>query len=334
MSTPAGQPPVDDPRKPAGLSPATPVEKPLLPSLADLYLGNVSVPGRFDAHRTGGFVTRMQDITARTADEVAASHGVDLIDGWPRGGPLYVLRFLAAWPKLFVTSFGGQTPQGAARMGSPAVYPAPFLGTGYTPYRPAAVPEYFMFLADLPAGSEMYRIDSTGEQTLVGEYVHRRVGWVPSEGPTFGPARWFRPPVPAYSRVRRGLFVTHQGVEYEADFGPRPGQYTLHAVAGQPPSEGFAEQHGAWTKVVDDLRCDRAVYTRQLCTWRGAPFEVLDAGGDHVVVNFLGENYQTASALGLVEVDYRIWRVVVPASELTDTREEQTEIPPQGMYGR
>lgn len=311
-----------------------PVEKPLLPSVADLHLGNTSVPGRFEAHRTGGFVTRMRDITARTADEVAASHGLDLIDGWPRGGSLHVLRFRAAWPKLFVTSFGGRTPEGAARMGSPAVYPAPFLGTGYTTYRPAAVPEYFMFLADLPAGAEIHRIDPSGEQTLVGQYLHRRVGWIPEGESSFGPAGWWRAPVPAYSRVRRGLYVVHQGVEYEADFGPGPCQYTLHAVPGQPPAEGFTEQHGAWTKVVDDVQCDRTIYTRQLCTWRDAPFEVLDAGGDHAVLNFLGENYQTASALGLVEVDYRLWRTVARASELTDAREEQTEIPPQGMYGR
>ncbi|BFU48048.1 hypothetical protein [Krasilnikovia sp. MM14-A1004] len=330
-----GQRSADDPRKPSGLGPATSVEKVLLPSVADLHLGNVSVPGRFESHRTGGFVTRMQDVTARTAEEIAASHGVDLIEGWPRGGPLYLLRFSAGWPGLFVTTFGGQTPEGAARMGgSPAVYPAPFLGTGYTPYQAAPVPEYFLFLADLPAGAQIHRVDPDGEQTVVGHYLHRRLGWLPVAGPAFGPARWWRPPAPAYSRIHRGLYVTHQGAEYEADFGPGPCQYTLHAVPGQPPAEGFAEQHGAWTKVVEDVQCDRAVYTRQLATWRGAPFEVVDTGGDNVVLNFLGENYQTAADLGLIEVDYRMWRTVARAADLTDAREEATEIRPQGMFGK
>ena len=53
----------------AGISADTPIQKVLHPTIADLYRGNVVVPGRFEPHRTAGFCTRFQDVAARTAAE-------------------------------------------------------------------------------------------------------------------------------------------------------------------------------------------------------------------------------------------------------------------------
>ena len=54
----------------AGIAADTPIQKVLHPTIADLYRGNVVVPGRFEPHRrTAGFCTRFQDVAARTAAE-------------------------------------------------------------------------------------------------------------------------------------------------------------------------------------------------------------------------------------------------------------------------
>ena len=38
----------------AGIAADTPIQKVLHPTIADLYRGNVVVPGRFEPHRTAG----------------------------------------------------------------------------------------------------------------------------------------------------------------------------------------------------------------------------------------------------------------------------------------
>ena len=52
----------------AGIAADTPIQKVLHPTIADLYRGNVVVPGRFEPHRIAGFCTRLQDVAA-TAQE-------------------------------------------------------------------------------------------------------------------------------------------------------------------------------------------------------------------------------------------------------------------------
>ena len=145
-------------------------------TIADLYRGNVVVPGRFEPHRTAGFCTRFQDVAARTAADIAESYGLDRVPEWPLGGPVYVLRFRAGQPALYRTSYGGNTAAGARRMGTTTVLPPPFLGTGYTPSRSHVIPEYLLDLIELPAGTEMWQITESGEERRVARYLHRQSG--------------------------------------------------------------------------------------------------------------------------------------------------------------
>lgn len=329
MSTPGAQP--TDVRAPAGIDASTIVQKVVHPALAELYLGNVTVPGRFEPHRAAGFVVRGGDVTAERADEFAEAFGMDKVPGWPLGGPLYLLRFPASSTLLFTTTFGGQTPEAAQLMNTHVVYPAPFLGTGYTPSA-HPVPEYFLELAELPAGAELWRVDPFGEQVRVGKYVHRQIGWIPTGGVDFGPGRWYRAPAPLRPTVRRGLVVRFEGQDFDADFGPNPGELTLHPLPGQPAPAGFEEREGTRFRVIADVQAETVHHLRQLTSWRGAPFELVDVVGDRATLNFLGENYQVADALDLVEVDFRVWRAVVPRAELGEIRED-LRVVPRGLFG-
>ncbi|OZM70856.1 hypothetical protein CFN78_23390 [Amycolatopsis antarctica] len=309
-------------RRPAGIAPTTILQKFVHPALAELHLGNVIVPGRFEAHRVAGFVSRMKDLPSGTAGELAEAYGLDKIPGWPVGGPVYVLRFRAGTEMLYTTSFGGQNAEGAQRMNSPVIYPAPFVGTGYTPSSEHTIPEYFMELTEIAAGTEMWRIDADGTSLRVGKYVHRQLGWVRTGSPSFGPATWWRGPISLRPTVRRGLTARYRGLDFDADFGPDTGQVTLHPMPGTPAPPDFTEREGTRSLVVLDAQTDELTYRRQLCAWRGAAFELVDLGPQEAVVHFLGQNYEVAEQLGLTEVDYRIWRTIVPRSELTDVRPE------------
>lgn len=309
-------------RRPAGIAPTTILQKFVHPALAELHLGNVTVPGRFEAHRIEGFIARLKDLPKGTAAEVAEAYGLDKVPGWPVGGPLYVLRFRAGSPLLYTTTYGGQTAEGARQMGSPVVYPPPFLGTGYTPSAAHLVPEYFLELTEVPAGTEMWRIGVDGESVRVGKYVHRQLGWVRTVGSAFGPSTWGQGPISLRPTVRRGLTARYRGQDFDADFGPDAGQVTLHPMPGTPAPADFTEREGTRSLAVLDAEVAELSYRRQLCTWRDAPFELVDLGPQEAVLHFLGENYEVAEALGLVEVDYRVWRVVVPRAELVDVRPE------------
>ncbi|TWP47775.1 hypothetical protein FKR81_31030 [Lentzea tibetensis] len=325
MSTPEAT----DVRKPAGIGPQTIVQKIVHPALAALYLGNVTVPARFEAHRAGGFVTRGQDFPEGTADAFTEAFGVDKVPGWPKGTQ-YLLRFYAHTTTLFTTTFGGRTLDSAHKMGTSTVYPAPFLGTGYTPSS-NPIPEYFMELTELPSGAELWRVEPSGEAKSVGFYVHRQIGWVPTDDVAFGPSRFWPAPATLRMTVRRGLIARYQGRDFDADFANRPGELVLHPLPGQQAPQDFAEKDGARFLQVPDVAVDEIAVLRKRCTWRGAEFELLDVSGDHAVLNFLGENYEVAAQLGLTEVDYRQWRTVAPRAELTDVRDE-TRALPRGLF--
>ena len=83
---------------------------------------------------------------------------------FPVGDGLFVLRFETHWPALFRASFGGRTTAGAAWLDSTLVLPEPFLGTGYTAYAPAAVPEYWSELTEVPGGAEIWHLAEDGSE--------------------------------------------------------------------------------------------------------------------------------------------------------------------------
>lgn len=314
--------------KAAGIGPQTILQKIVHPAIAQLYLGNVVVPGKFEPHRAAGFVTRGQDFPQGTSDQFAAASGVDLVPDWPKGTQ-YLLRFLAHTPELFATSFGGPTIEGAQKMGTTRVYPLPFTGTGYTP-GPHHIPEYVMDLAELPAGTELWRFDPDGNGRSVGKYVHRQTGWIPTGDVGFGPGRYWQAPIPHRPTVRRGLIGRYRGQDFDIDFGTTPGSVLLHPLVGQPAPEDF-NQDGYLEvpdAVVEDLQL-----VRTICAYRGAEFEIIGVLGDQAVLHFLGENYEVAQELGLSEVDFRQWRTTAQRAEVSDIRGDARPIR-RGLFGR
>lgn len=314
-------------RRPAGLAPTTILQKAVHPALAELYLGNVTVPGRFEPHRVEGFVARFKDIPQGGAAEIAEAYGLDKIDGWPSGA-VHVLRFRAGAELIYTTTFGGQDTESAQKMGSRVVYPAPFLGTGYTPSTKHTVPEYFMELSEIPAGTELWRLDEDGSSARLGKYVHRQIGWIRTGGASFGPAAWSDGPAPLRPTVRRGITARFRGVDFDADFGPGTGEITLHPMPGTQAPPDFTEREGTYSLIIQDAQAEQLDLRRQLCTWRGQPFELVDLGPQNGVLHYLGENYEVATNLGLSEVDYRVWRTTVARTELTDVRPEVRPVTP------
>jgi hypothetical protein len=318
-------------RKAAGIGPETILQKIVHPAIAQLYLGNVVVPGRFEPHRAAGFVTRGQDFPQGTAEQFAEAFGVDKVADWPKGTQ-YLLRFLAHTTEIFDTSFGGPTLEGAQKMGTGRVYPVPFTGTGYTPSA-QPIPEYVMELAELPAGTELWRFEPDGQGRSVGKYLNRQTGWIPTGDVGFGPGRYWQAPVPLRPTVRRGLIGRYRGQEFDIDFGPAPGSVLLHPLAGQPAPPDFTEGNGARFLEVPDAVVEDLVHLRKLCTWRGAEFEIIGIMGENAVLHFLGENYEIAQQLGLSEVDFRQWRALASRNELSDVRDEARPIQ-RGLFAR
>ncbi|MCG8921599.1 hypothetical protein V1227_30500 [Lentzea sp. DG1S-22] len=318
-------------RKAAGIGPETILQKIVHPAIAQLYLGNVVVTGKFEPHRAAGFVTRGQDFPQGTSEQFAEAFGVDRVADWPRGTQ-YLLRFLAHTTELFDTSFGGPTLEGARKMGTSRVYPVPFTGTGYTPSA-NPIPEYVMELAELPAGTELWRFEPDGTGRSVGKYLNRQVGWIPTGDVGFGPARFWQAPVPHRPTVRRGLIGRYRGQDFDVDFGPAPGSVLLHPLAGQPAPPDFTVEHGAAFLEVPDALVEDLQLVRTVCTYRGAEFEIVGVLGDQAVLHFLGENYEVAQELGLSEVDFRQWRTVARRDEVSDIRGDARPVQ-RGLFAR
>ncbi|MBV9141815.1 MAG: hypothetical protein JO115_13010 [Pseudonocardiales bacterium] len=289
-------PPLRVPGHALELTPETAMQKVVLPGLVELTLGNVVVPRRFEPHRIAGFVMRLEDVPASSSTELVRRFGLDQVAGWPPADELHVLRFYAHNPQL---------------------YAAPF-----------ASGIYQVDLIELPAGTELWRIDAQGAEQRVGAYLHRQVGWVSTGPTTLGPASWNRPPVPLRPTVRRGLAARYHGGDFDADFGPRPGEVTLHPLPGQWPGDDFVHEAGVATRLVmiDELDCLDVV--RWCGQWHALPVELVDSGPEWVVIHYIGQNGPQAADLGLAEVDYRVWRGCVPRTELTDVREHRVTLFP------
>lgn len=267
------------------LKPDTAIQKVVLPGLVDLTLGNVTVPGRFDPHRIAGFVTRLEDVPAGSSAELIRRYGLDQVAGWPVTEDLHVLRFYAHNPQLYIAPFESSV--------------------------------YQVDLVELPAGAELWRIDSDGDEQRVGAYLNRQVGWVSTGPAMLGPASWNRPPAALRPAVRRGLVARYHGEDCDADFGPRPGEVTLHPLPGKQPPEEFIEQADVWTLPVMTKDLDSLELVRWRGGWQGLPVELLESGPEQAVIHYIGENGPRAADLGLAEVDYRVWRGCVPCAELS-----------------
>ena len=170
----------------------------------------------------------------------------------PDGDGLFVLRLLAGWPGLF---HAGRAT--------------------------AAVPEYWMELAEAPINTELWHLAKAGGSSGNGSgsgsgsgerdqklahFAGRHSGWQPL------PAARERGLVPSAAAgtpaggVPHGLFATYQGIAYPADFGPDAGELTAYQTA----TDGSVVPHR-----LADSQCDELDYRRTLATWRGVKFELL-----------------------------------------------------------
>jgi hypothetical protein len=312
------------------------MQVPVTRPVAERYVANRTVPGGFEPTRTWGLCSRMVDVArAESGTEARAQHGLaeDTAD-FPPGDGLFVLRFPASWPGLFQASFGGQTTAGAARLDSTLVLPDPFLGTGYTKYAPAAVPEYWMELAELPIGAELwYLAEERREDHAQGiaRYTGRHSGWhaFPAAG-ELGLSPAAPAPAPA-GTVVRGLLVTVRGAQYPADFGPEPGTFTAYRTA---------DDGTVMSRQLSEADCEAIEYRRLLATWRDTDFELLAMDpltdtaedGPATLAHITG-NAEQAAALGLTATARHAWRARPPKSELTQFAEETRKIGPQPHFG-
>ncbi len=276
------------------LTPDTPMQKVVLPGLVELTLGNVVVPDRFNPHRIAGFVTRLEDVPASSSAELVRRYGLDQVPGWPVTDELYVLRFYAHHPQLYVAPFERSV--------------------------------YQVDLLELPAGTELWCIDAHGGEQRVGAYLNRQVGWVRTAAPQLGPGSWNRPPVPLRPTVRRGLIAQYRGGDFDADFGPHPGEVTLHPLPAKRPPEEFIEQVGAYTLPVMIDELDSLDLVRWRAGWNGLPVELVEFESEYAVIHYIGENGARAAEFGLAEVDYRVWRGAVPHGELADVAEQRVDL--------
>jgi hypothetical protein len=276
------------------LQPDTPMQKIVLPGLVDLTLGNVVVPGRFDPHRIAGFVTRLADVPAASSTELIRRFGLDQVPGWPVTDKLHVLRFYAHNPKLYISPFESSV--------------------------------YQVDLVEISAGTELWRIDANGDEQRVGAYINRQVGWVATAPTTLGPAGWNPPPAPLRPTVRRGLVARYRGGDYDADFGPRPGEVTLHPLPGKRPSVEFDEQSGVRALPVMINELESLELMRWRGNWQGLPVELVESGPEQAVIHYIGPNGSRAAELGLAEVDYRVWRGTVSCSELADVAVQRSAL--------
>lgn len=312
-----------------GLSPRTVIQLPIPRRLAEFYAANAVVPGLFEPFRTWGLCSRMVDVArVDSGAQARAVHGLaEAAEEFPAGDGLFVLRFPASWPGLFRASFGGQSTEGAARLDSTLVLPDPFLGTGYTKYAPAAVPEYWLELAEVPIGAELWHMAENGGEGYeagLATYAGRYAGWR-----SFPAAeeRGLRPggvaDAPAGS-VNRGLLIGFQGTLFPADFGPDDATVTAYRTA--------ADGSVAARKLTEP-QCEEISYFRLLCTWRGAPFEILALGEQDATIALTSGNAEQAAQLGLASAGRHAWRAQVPKAELQEVTEETRKIGVQPQFG-
>ncbi|HEV8554868.1 MAG TPA: hypothetical protein VGR06_00535 [Actinophytocola sp.] len=315
---------------PAGINGSTVMHLPVKPSLAGLYLGNVVVPGRFEPHRVQGFAGRAEDTAGFGTEALVHEYGLDKIPGWGPTSAVYFLKFFASNTFCFRTSFGANTREVAADMGTARVYPPPFLGTGYFPGERHPLPEYVLRLIELPFGTELWVRDAAENERRLGLYRGRAVGWERNpEEPAFGEPVWFAPPVPLPPLIRRGLTARHRGGDFDVDLAG-PGKLLLHPMPGAAVPAGFVDNAGSPAKLVDHVELDELTFVRTLCRWKDAIFEILARNPELTVLHFAEEDFIAAADLGLTEVDHRVWRTIVPTGELTDIRPEITPVPVEG----
>ena len=163
--------------------PGAVMTKVLHPDQAAAYLDNLtSVRGRdFNPGEAGGFVARGTDVadinTPQSLRDALALD--DRGAGWTPiregAGSAYQLRYINPDGANMPVAYGGRTDAVAGRMaelggvdGRPIVGDDPFVGTGYTA---GGVPEWQARGVSLGDRAEIWQLDSSGNEALIGVYT-------------------------------------------------------------------------------------------------------------------------------------------------------------------
>ncbi|GAA2299926.1 hypothetical protein GCM10010149_56130 [Nonomuraea roseoviolacea subsp. roseoviolacea] len=89
------------------------------------------------------------------------------------------------------------------------------------------------------------------------------------------------------------------------------------------PVAGFEQvEPGCHVRTVPAAECDGLEFVSTVCRWRGERFDVHDERDGLLLLEYLGGSALTARALGLERVERGVYRLWVPAAEVTDLHEQ------------
>jgi hypothetical protein len=267
-----------------------------------------------------GYVLAAADVDwAQTPEQLFAVHAL----GFP-GSPfdadqdsVDVLRFPATPFTHLVPAAGGTTAGERPVASGPFVDHPPFTGTGFAPASATAghppVPLWWVDAARLPAGSEIWRVRSSGEPTLLGVFENVAQGWVAAATPPTPDS----PVMPASDVL--GIFGTWSGARCLVDL-IGDGYAIVASYVDIPGAELEPGPRGLFWRRVPAGQVQDVHEIRVTCTWSGAPF-LLTAreqatGGEVAQLMYLGRDATAAEELQLTKTDAGVYAITVPMNEL------------------
>lgn len=297
-------------------------------------LQRVPTPARVRAYLTlgedqvGGYVLEATDLTwANTPSKLFEAHGL----GFP-GSPfradaahLDVLRFPVTEFTRLVEATGGQTRDGAARMGGEFVDHAPFTGNGFAPVSDELVPLWWLDVTRLPAGSELWRVHADGSEQLRAVYVDVAAGW----SMVVGAGEEDRQvPVPPSDVL--GVFGTWRETRCLVDL-LTDGSAMVASFDELPDDDSPSNARGLWARSVPAADVIDVHALQITAHWRGTTFLLTRRWrrDDRLMCRlfYLGRDAFAAEALGLEKTDAGVYEATVPLDELADV--QAVELTPQ-----
>ena len=123
-----------------------------------------------------------------------------------------------------------------------------------------------------------------------------------------------------------GTYVLWQGRTYRGDVEIDPPR-TVVLYAETAEDEHFTPAgSGSWERIVPDSEVTMFELTTT-CRWRGAPFAVVGRTPEGLLeLLYTGRSVQEAESLGLVRGGRDVFAISLPASEVTDLRQERHDV--------
>jgi hypothetical protein len=170
---------------------APPVSVPA-PGTQDAVMQKVISPGQVAHYLEGGYdlvagyVHLLRDVRdLDTPEKVVRGLGL-VYDGspfQPVGEAVHVIRWPAHKPALFRRPLGGTDERSMGAVpGGWVIEKAPFPGSGHAPGEGPEIPEFKIDSQRLPHGAEMYRLDRSGRETLIGGWDADLRRWLLAPG--------------------------------------------------------------------------------------------------------------------------------------------------------